>query len=183
MTHESKKPTKTESKSTTSLEPPCAKPLVVTDGDAKGTVRILVYGSLKQKCGNHSLMDQISAKLLGYDSISGEFRMMSFGGFPGVVRTNLQDKPPVHTIFGELYSIDEEGLAALDMLESHPNFYERFKYRTDVLDYRAWMYTLPGGQGYLDTTRYDAVAECIWLPRDEELEFWNDQDGVTICVE
>ena len=129
-------------------------------------------------------MEQIGAKRLGYDSITGDFSMISFGGFPGVVRINTENdlNPPLRTIFGELYSTDEEGLAALDMLESHPNFYERFRYRTDVLNYRAWMYTLPGGQGYLDATRYESVNECIWLPRKEELEFWADQPGVEINV-
>lgn len=148
------------------------------DGEllAKGKVRVFVYGSLKQNCGNNVLLQQTEAKFLGYDSISGDFSMMSFGGFPGVVR--IKEGLVVHTIFGEVWATDEEGLACLDMLESHPNWYERRKYRTDVLDYRAWMYTLPGGQGYLDKGRYTQVTSCIWHPTDEEIGFWDGHFGV-----
>jgi gamma-glutamylcyclotransferase (GGCT)/AIG2-like uncharacterized protein YtfP len=122
-------------------------------------------------------METIGAKWLGYDSVTAEFKMMSFGGFPGVVRT--PPKSTHQTMFGELYSMDEQGLSHLDMLESHPNWYERLKFRTNVMDCRAWVYTLPGGEGYLDATRYDAVPEGIWLPKDDELEFWQD-NGVEI---
>jgi gamma-glutamylcyclotransferase (GGCT)/AIG2-like uncharacterized protein YtfP len=124
-------------------------------------------------------MERIGAKWLGYDSITGEFSMMSFGGFPGVVRRTFQPNT-ITTIFGELYSLDVEGLAALDMLESHPNWYERFKYRTDVMDRRAWMYTLPGGEGYLDENNYSGVPEAIWQPSEDELQFWSDQPGVEL---
>jgi gamma-glutamylcyclotransferase (GGCT)/AIG2-like uncharacterized protein YtfP len=127
-------------------------------------------------------MDSIGAEWLGYDSVTGDFRMMSFGGFPGVVRLDLKDAT-VQTIFGELYSVDEKGLLALDMLESHPNFYERLKFHTDILDVRAWVYTLPGGEGYLDATRYDPVPEGVWLPKTEELEFWNEQEGIELAVD
>ena len=156
-----------------------------SEDPATGKVRVLVYGSLKQKCGNHCLLEQVDATWLGYDSITGDFSMMSFGSFPGVVRTDYLGTSPnrgPRTIFGELYMMDEEGLAALDMLESHPRWYERFKYRTDVLDYRAWMYTLPGGEGYLDEDSYAGVDECIWQPKPDELGFWNEQDGITLNV-
>ena len=143
---------------------------------AKGTVRVLVYGSLKQGCGNHTLMERIGAKWLGYDSITGDFGMVSLGGFPGVVRRG-SSSDPLQTILGELYSTDEEGLASLDMLEGHPNWYERRKYRTDLLDMRAWMYTFPGGQGYLDTTRYDQVDGCLWLPTVDEQDFWDKHNA------
>ena len=148
-------------------------------------VRVLVYGSLKQKCGNHILLEQVGAKWLGYDSVTGDFSMISFGGFPGVVRMENPDMKDsaLRTIFGELYAVDEEGLAALDLLESHPYFYERLKFRTDILDHRAWMYTLPSDEEYLNPARHSNVESCIWLPRMEELEFWNNQPGITIDEE
>ncbi len=164
------------------------KPLTSPEQDedelnpATGKVRVLVYGSLKAGCGNHILMERINAEFLGYDSISGDFSMISFGGFPGVIRTTVDNTAQVKTIFGELYYTDEEGLAALDLLESHPDWYERRKYRTDVLDYRAWMYTLPGGEGYLDATRYNQVEACMWLPKPDELAFWHAQDDGNTSV-
>ena len=147
---------------------------------ATGKVRVFVYGSLKERCGNHVLLQEVGAKCLGYDSITGDFRMMSFGGFPGVVRDKASRDQPLRTIFGELYWMDDGALDSLDMLEGHPNWYERRKYRTDVLDYRAWMYTLPGGEGYLDKAHYDQVGECIWQPAQEELEFWDKQSNISV---
>lgn len=142
--------------------------------DDKDVVRVFVYGSLKTQCGNNTLMERIGARLLGRDSITGDFSMMSFGGFPGVVRTDEVKGYDLKTIYGELWATDEEGLASLDLLESHPNWYERRKYRTDILDRRAWMYTLSHATGYLDPQRYDQVISCIWRPTDEELTFWKD---------
>jgi len=151
--------------------------------NSKGSPRVLVYGSLKNDCGNHTLMHMIKADYLGRDSITGDFKMISFGSYPGVVRTGddtKKPKPPLRTIFGELYSINTEGLAALDQLESHPDFYERFKYRTDILDRNAWMYTLPGDDHYLNPVHFDQVDTCIWLPKDEEIAFWIQQTGIDI---
>jgi gamma-glutamylcyclotransferase (GGCT)/AIG2-like uncharacterized protein YtfP len=121
---------------------------------------------------------------MGRDSITGEFSMMSFGGFPGVVRrpAGKEEEPRLTTIYGETYMMEADALGALDMLESHPNWYERFKYRTDVLDVRAWMYTLPMGKGYLDRTHYDQIPESIWRPTPAELEYW-DHRGETIETE
>ena len=108
--------------------------------------------------------------------------MISFGGFPGVVRTTTDGGAarPLATIFGEVWMTDEEGLASMDLLENHPNWYERIKYRTDVLDRRAWMYTLPLGNGYLETGRYDPVPECIWRPDKAEEHFWAKQGSSSV---
>ena len=144
-----------------------------------GQPRVFVYGSLKTEMGNNALLQRAGAKCLGYDTITGQFNMMSFGGFPGVVHT--QDVVP-QTIYGEVWATNEEGLAALDMLEGHPRFYERFKFRTDILERRAWMYTLPSGNGYLDPTRYDWVEDNIWRPQYEEVKYFNNREGTEICV-
>jgi gamma-glutamylcyclotransferase (GGCT)/AIG2-like uncharacterized protein YtfP len=117
---------------------------------------------------------------MGMDTITGPFAMMSFGGFPGVVHTGKAGA--INTICGEVWYTDEEGLAALDMLEHHPSWYERFKYRTDILDCRAWMYTLPADEGYLNPSQYTQVPECIWQPTEDELTFFNDQEGIDIAT-
>ena len=176
----SKAKDKPQSKPTSKHEKPSPEDSA-PDGpnEDNGMVRVFVYGSLKQQMGNNVLLKQVGAKCLGYDTITGPFGMMSFGGFPGVVHTNSEIPT---TIFGEVWATDEEGLAALDMLESHPNWYERFKYRTDILDRRAWMYTLPMGEGYLDPKRYDPVEHNIWRPDDLEIKFFNEQPDITLNV-
>lgn len=139
-----------------------------------GMARVFVYGSLKRGCGNNVLLQEVKAKCLGYDSIKGDFGMISFGGFPGVVRTKSGHDS---IIYGELWAVDEEGLAALDLLESHPKFYERLKYRTDIMDYRAWMYTLPDAKGYSDPARFAPVEDRMWRPRIEETRFWTERNA------
>lgn len=144
------------------------------EAEDKGKIRVFVYGSLKSQCGNNVLLQQVGAKCMGHDSITGEFTMMSFGGFPGVVRTPAAEgtTPQLTTIYGELYMMDAEGLASCDMLESHPDWYERRKFRTDVLDRNAWMYTLPAGKGYLDSSHYERVDGCVWRADQSEIDFW-----------
>ena len=180
MTSASKALSKTESEQEQPIKllssPDSQTPSIGETPADRGKIRILVYGSLKQACGNHALMTRIEATWIGYDSITGNFAMMSFGGYPGVVRM-VTESPT--TVFGELYSIDEEGLAALDLLESHPNWYERLKFRTDIHDRRAWMYTLPPAEGYLDPSRYNSVPATIWQPTQDEITFWA-KTGVTI---
>ena len=154
------------------------------DGDShddRGSIRVFVYGSLKTDMGNNVLLRQVGATCLGYDSITGPFRMISLGGFPAVV--HAEANADIRTILGETWAVSTAGLATKDLLEHHPNWYERFKYRTDILDRRAWMYTFPCGEGYLDAGRYDRVEECIWRPTDAELKFYNSQPGVNIVVQ
>jgi len=143
---------------------------------SKGTVRVFAYGSLKTGLGNNALMMEVNAKCIGLDTITGQFTMMSFGGFPGVVHSSGAER----RIFGEVWSMDTEGLAALDLLEGHPSWYERFKYRTDLLSSRAWMYTLPSTGGYLGP-RYPLVPEGIWRPSTRELTFFNAQEGIELA--
>lgn len=131
-------------------------------------MEVLVYGSLKHSGGNHVVMQNIGAKCLGYDSITGEFEMVSLGAFPGVVQhPNSQE---LTTILGELYTVDEAGLAHLDVLEGHPHFYERFKFSTDLTDHSAWMYLLPSTKGDRATRTYSSFA--VWQPTEDEQNFW-----------
>ena len=64
--------------------------------------------------------------------------MASLGAFPGVLLAGREQ------IVGELYSVDANGLRALDRLEGHPDFYAR--QRTAIEAERgsidAWMYVL-----------------------------------------
>ena len=136
---------------------------ILATGEDKGKIRVFVYGSLKSQHGNNVLLQEVEATCLGYDSITGDFTMISFGGFPGIVRTTTDPKS-VKTIFGELWMTNEEGLKALDMLEGHPNFYERFRYRTDVLDRRAWMYTLPPNEDRKSTRLNSSHTDISRMP-------------------
>jgi gamma-glutamylaminecyclotransferase len=119
-------------------------------------IRVFVYGSLKQGKGNHRLLEQ--SKFLGRCMIEGPHRMISLGGYPGLVRK--EDLPP-RKIVGEVYQVNEETLQSLDWLEGHPRFYERHKVETPFKN--AWVYYLP--EGYLD--RHPDAGQ-IWQSSEEE---------------
>lgn len=134
--------------------------------DDKGKIRVLVYGTLKDGHSNHILMEEADATFIGYDSVTGPFRMFDLGAIPAVV-----DAPDFENVVrGELYSIDSEGLAALDMLEGHPNFYARRKLVTDVHNRRAWMYMLTSTNWLHEGS--DIEADGLWHPSDHEKKFW-----------
>lgn len=132
----------------------------------KGMVRVLVYGTLKDGQSNHVLLDRANAQFLGYDSITGEYNMYDLGAFPGVVTTTTGERP----VRGEVWAVNNEGLQALDMLEGHPNFYERRKVVTDIMQVRAWVYILKA-HGYMGSTCKPCVAG-LWHPSKDEIGFW-----------
>lgn len=131
----------------------------------KGKVRVLVYGTLKKGHSNHSLLEQADATFMGYDSITGKFNMWDLGSIPATMASVNK-----HRIKGELYSMNPEGLVALDMLEGHPDFYRRTKHWTDIMTRRCWVYML-------HSTRFlhEGVAEVaaqLWHASPEERKFW-----------
>lgn len=110
---------------------------------SKGTVKVAVYGSLLSGLGNHRFLD--GANYLGTVRLNG-FEMYSLGPFPAVVPADTAKD----SIVVEVYEVDEVTLGNMDMLEGHPDFYERQKIREVPLVHRAWM--------YLQTK--DAVKDC-----------------------
>lgn len=124
-------------------------------------IRVFVYGTLKQGHGNHRLLAQ--AKFLGRCAVEGPHRLVSLGGFPGLVEKPNLDP---HKIVGEVYQVNEDTLQALDFLEGHPRFYERRKVSTPFKN--AWTYYLP--EAYLDNGAYPQVGAC-WRPNAEEIAF------------
>lgn len=123
-------------------------------------IRVFVYGTLKKGHGNHYLLED--AEYLGRCIVRGKFRMISLTYYPGVVRKPDAEPAP---ILGEVYRVTEEELAALDMLEGHPNFYRREKVDTPFK--KAWMYFLPEEYKEMQT-----MPQGIWHPDDAEVGFY-----------
>jgi len=149
--------------------------------DDKGMIRLLVYGTLKEGHANHALIKAAKGQFLGYDKISGPFRMIDMTGFPGVIINDGEDTEDGYietsTVYGELWGIEPEGLAAIDMLEGHPNFYRRCKWWTDG-EKRAWIYTLSprwleNMKVYLTPDR--TIKDGMWRPTEEESEHWETE--------
>ena len=78
-----------------------------------------------------------------------------------------------HPIRGEIYAIDTEGLAALDMLEGHPHLYRRSKHWTDLQKKRVWVYRLVSERFKPNNT--DRRVGGIWKGSPEENKFWLQQ--------
>lgn len=131
-------------------------------------IRVFVYGSLKNGHGNHVLLAQ--SKFLGRCYIEDRHRLLSLGGYPGLV---ADASLPVQKVVGEVYQVTEDTLQTLDHLEGHPRYYERRKVATPFKN--AWAYFLP--PAYLERG-YPQSGMC-WLPSQDELSWMQGvQDGV-----
>jgi len=127
---------------------------------------VFVYGSLKKGLGNNVLMQHIDAEFLGYDTISGQFTMVSLGGFPAVCHdTSIKG---TSEIYGQLYRITPDHLSTLDGLENHPRWYRREKLCTDFLDTRAWIYLMPETA----LANKEVVSKNMWRVQDTERAYW-----------
>jgi gamma-glutamylcyclotransferase (GGCT)/AIG2-like uncharacterized protein YtfP len=128
-------------------------------------IRVFVYGTLKKGHGNHRLLAQ--SKFLGRCVLHGKHRLVSLGGFPGLVATpnDEADRP----VSGEVYQVTEEVLQSLDFLEGHPRFYERQKLSTPYKN--AWAYYLP--ESYLSK----GYPECqlTWSPTPDERKYLDEE--------
>jgi gamma-glutamylcyclotransferase (GGCT)/AIG2-like uncharacterized protein YtfP len=142
-----------------------------TEKGAKHNVTVFVYGTLKKDEGNYSLMQHIKGKFVGYDSITGRFRMTGEGhGFPKVCHTPQMSEMK---IYGQVFEIPPDGLPALDGLEGHPRWYKREKLRTDKLGRRAWIYLMP--EEVYRKNADNTVVDNMWRIRSEEEAFWAAQ--------
>lgn len=116
------------------------------------SVLLFVYGTLKRDFGNNRLLQD--SKYVADATITGVMR--SLGGFPCV---SLNGD---YTVYGELFEVGPEVLAACDRLEGHPSWYVRTKVRTNKGD--AWVYLIEDEK----YTTYPIVKSGKWLGRTTE---------------
>ena len=143
-----------------------------TEKGAKHWVHVFVYGSLKKGLGNHGIMKNINAEFVGYDTIHGQFTMVSWGGFPAVCHDSSVDGAV--PVYGQLFRIPPEGLAALDALENHPRWYRREKLATDYNETRAWIYLMPESE----IGDRAVVENNMWRVKQEEADYWNERENL-----
>lgn len=91
---------------------------------------VAVYGTLRKGYWNHSLIEK--TKFIGKTKTDPKWAMhISSGQFPVLI-------PGSNSIVVEVYDVNKETLARLDMLEGYPNFYNRKLIKTEYGD--AWIY-------------------------------------------
>lgn len=71
--------------------------------------------------GNHRLLED--SEYLGTEQSAPEWEMYSLGGFPALLKGS--DKVTI-----EIYNIDKDTFARLDMLEGYPDMYDRARTST-----------------------------------------------------
>ena len=107
-----------------------------------GKIRVFVYGSLKKGHPLHDLIKRGKSEYVGRRMIHDRLAMTSMGAFPALID---HEKETRH-VYGEVYVVDHETLAALDMAEGHPDFYKRRKLWTvpkgNEKALRVWTYIL-----------------------------------------
>lgn len=88
-------------------------------------MKVAVYGTLRKGFGNHRILEGLLPLREGFVSVP--FRMVSLGGFPGLIPASEH-----HQVYLEIYDIgdDTERLRRLDGLEGYrgpnqSNFYDR----------------------------------------------------------
>lgn len=112
---------------------------------------VFVYGTLKRGQSNHHLLKD--AEYLGDDCIEG--KLFDLGGFPAAHWDG------VDMIVGEKFEIkDQKTLERLDMLEGHPDFYNRRVVKTKT-GQDVWTYFLPKVAQY--NAKY--LPEGFWSRR------------------
>lgn len=143
----------------------------------KNATRVFVYGTLKAGHGNHDyyLSGNDGASYLGRCYITGDYRMYTNGAFPMVVKgTDTDADLP---IVGEVYSVDEETLHALDALEGHPDWYCREKVNTPWK--KAWIYVMPDTMGNFTS---DSLVESGCFNMSAEEAEWIDGSEIQQVV-
>lgn len=138
----------------------------------KGSVRVFVYGTLKRGLGNYITMQKAGGQFMGFDHIEGNFKLAEIGGLPAVV----PDLTKTNKVYGQLFCMDEEGLAVLDLLEGHPNFYTRSKIRTESRDKRAWVYFMQNRDWINGHSKVTDIDNNIYMPSDNELAYWKRKE-------
>ncbi|ACF13947.1 AIG2 family protein [Chloroherpeton thalassium ATCC 35110] len=101
---------------------------------------VFVYGTLMHGYHNHVLLED--AVFLGEAETVEKYRL-TYTFFP-----MLTEPPEVH-VKGELYQVDDEALANLDILEDIPHLYQRKKIPIQINQEKhlAWVYVYTTGEG------------------------------------
>jgi gamma-glutamylcyclotransferase (GGCT)/AIG2-like uncharacterized protein YtfP len=116
--------------------------------------RITVYGSLLEGLSNWGwhLNNDESTKL-GEHILEGSFKMISMGGFPGLV----QDEAVNNKIFVETYEVSDKVFRSVERLEGYPHFYDRVGIDTPYGDSEIYVLASGGGNDKLVPSNEDGV--------------------------
>ena len=108
--------------------------------------KITVYGSLLEGLGNWKWhLDNEESTKLGEHVLEGNFKMISLGGFPGLI----VDESVNNKIFVETYEVTDRVFHSVERLEGYPSFYTRRAISTPYGD--SEIYVLANTKGEYNT--------------------------------
>jgi gamma-glutamylcyclotransferase (GGCT)/AIG2-like uncharacterized protein YtfP len=84
-------------------------------------MKFFCYGTLKKGFSSHRLLSAHNSTFLGKFKTSPDYHIYNLGWFPGMVF----DDQTEGGVTGEVYEIDEDCLAELDIYEGHPSLFRR----------------------------------------------------------
>lgn len=86
-----------------------------------------VYGTLRRGFGNYTwCLKNEHCTFLGEQRTAPKFKMVSLGGFPGVIPGGNQE------VTIEVFSVNSKDVErSLDNLEGYPSFYQKMKVETE----------------------------------------------------
>ena len=102
---------------------------------------IAVYGSLRAGMGNHGLISH--SKLLETRQINLPYKMISLGGFPGLVADTQENEITI-----ELYEVDQPTYQRVERLEGYPSFYDKYPFALPEYESPIEIYILNEEDGY-----------------------------------
>lgn len=134
---------------------------------AKGKIRVFVYGTLKRGNGLHALIERGNTDFIGRNYIESNLMLADMGFYPALVPDTYEPSAK-YKVFGEVYAVDDETLAAIDMAEGHPRLYKRHKVWTSDPAMKVWAYVLQDKPGeYAE----DWIEDGVWNGTDAEIEY------------
>ena len=139
----------------------------MVENQHSGKIRVFVYGSLKRGRELNVLMRKGGAERIGFDYIEEDAVLADMGPFPALVRGHGHNEEL--PIYGEVYAVDADTLAALDYAEGHPRFFRRYKTWSKVHKLRVWVYALTDKAAEVAD---EPILTGIWQPSAEERQFW-----------
>lgn len=98
--------------------------------------RVMVYGTLRRGKGNNHLLRY--SEYVGRTLIKGKLSLYDMGGIPALVERSEGDDS---SVLVDVYDVPPDTLTTLDMLEGHPDWYQRKVATTDIGE--GWVYTMP----------------------------------------
>jgi len=138
---------------------------------------VFVYGSLKAGFHNHQWLAEHDATDLGYAVTDARYLMVRGNAFPYLINPAHFTTPvalPESPVGGELYRVDDAGLAALDRLEGHPRFYRRELISVND-GLQAWAYFLTRPSERWDHPEH-FIANALATPNAQGIVEWTRDD-------